>query len=535
MRMLLLSGLGPESLYMAAVEGTLFEPGPQPELAGTYTRLAGRPVDLHAFRSRATGQPLLRTTPAFKVHLPTATLRSILDDAAVDYECFDLENVWQKTGAEPSGDFDIVGLSTTFIWNMATLQGALAWIRSRYPAATVVLGGQFSNLKFRHIFEECGQVDFIIRGDAESALPLFMRAMEGKADLSSVPNLTWRAEDGTVQAPPIEYIDLETHPSPSFRGPHTLVPYESMRGCPFDCKFCSFPLASPTWRYKSARKIVDDWARYRDVNGASVIKAMDSTFTVPPTRLRELMTLLPPLNLHWHAYARANAITGRDLVDQLEAAHCSYMFIGFESMSDESLKRMRKRVTAAQNRHAATAFAGSGIDLHASFMIGYLGETPEDFAETRAYLVDEFEGHFNLHYFMMQDETMPLWEDGPLYDLELENGWTWKHSGMDSKTAWTLRGEALREVRWKNDRAVQNYWQFWYDRPLLPGATHRQNLAVEKTLDRLAYVARDFGDGPDAARRCRGLLDSLESAGVDTGLDHGKPAVGHVGGDLAQA
>src|SRR6202040_419626 len=126
------------------------------------------------------------------------------------------------------------------------------------------------------------EVDYVIRGDAEMALPQFLRAQAGRGDWSEVSNLAWRAPYGEVQAPTLSYIDIERHPSPAFQGTNEVVPYESMRGCPFTCKFCAYPSASPQWRYKSTEKVVRDWSEYAEKNGTRVIKSMDSVFTIPP-------------------------------------------------------------------------------------------------------------------------------------------------------------------------------------------------------------------------------------------------------------
>ncbi len=522
MRLLLISGLGPEHFNATVLEGTLlldtvFGRPPSPQLAATYAHLGGRPIDLKTFRYGGEhGYQLLRPSRGKTPHLPTATLRSILDLANVDYEWFDTERIWSGDG-EPDGDFDAVAFSTTFIWDAGTLGRVIHWATKRFPAAALILGGQYSNLKYREILTSHPEVRYIIRGDAEEALPLLLRALDGKADLADVPNLTLRDRSGAIQSPPRTDIDLEQHPSPSFRGKHRIVPYESMRGCPFTCKFCAFPAASPQWRYKSAEKIVRDWAGYVETNGAEVIKSMDSVFTIPPTRLRKLFTLLPGLGVTWEGYSRANAIDSRETVQHLEASHCRFLFIGFEAMNDTALKNMEKKVSVAQNFRAVEALRGTSIDIRASFLVGYPGETPDLYEQTHRFVVDQFRGRFNVNSFIFQDEVMPVWADAPIYDLQVANPLTWTHCGMDSTTALELRDRTLLETRWQNDHAVHELWQLWHMRPLVPEADLWTNYRIEKAIERLAYLVKDRGDDDDAAGRCRSLLDELSGLGVWTG------------------
>ncbi len=523
LRVLLISGLGPSFLNTHALEGTLLEEKIAPGVSSAYARMAGRPVDLRQFRIGGEhGTPLLRPWLGTAPHLPTATVRSILEAHDIEYEWLSIDAIWHGNAEPPPGRFDVIGLSTTFVWDVASLAKAVRWIRDRYPSATLVMGGQYSNLKYAQILTAHPDVDFIVRGDAEAGLPALLAALGGDRDLSKVPNLTWRDEQGHIQAPPVQYIDIEAHPSPVFKGRQQMVPYESMRGCPFTCKFCSFPAASPQWRYKSAEKIVADWSRYAEDNGAELIRAYDSTFTIPPPRFKRLLELLPALGVPWEGYSRANTLGTREVVQQLEAARCRRLFIGFEAMNATALKNMDKKVTLAQNYRAVEALRGSSIEVRASFMAGYPGETPDDYQLTHDFLVKQYEGLFNVHFFMFSDETMPVWDDAPLFDLDVTNPWTWKHNGMDSFTAQRLRSETLLAARWQSDRAVHDLWQPAFMRPFMPGISQPANLRLEKALERLAYLVKDLGQDEAAAARCRGLLAELESLGVSTVSDTGR-------------
>lgn len=451
-------------------------------------------------------------------HLTTFTLQSILNAAGVDHEHMSTERIWTGTGPEPQGDFDVVLLSTTFIWDRATLAKAVRWVADRFPAATLILGGQYSNLKFHRILTEHDFVRYVVRGDAEASLPALLHALRTNVDVTGIPNLVCRDADGRIRATEVAYIDLEATPSPGPPGRAPVVPYESMRGCPFSCKYCAYPAASPKWRYKSAEKIAADWARYRRENGARYIKALDSTFTVPPTRLHQLLPMLEEVGMGWEAYTRANSIRDRTITRQLEDAGCRSLFIGFESMNDTTLKYMNKKVTARANRTAFELLNGSSIDHFVSYIVGYPGESPELFEETRRFLVTEYSGEFALYVFMLADETMPVWQDAQRFGLEVLDpsgeARVWRHQGMDSETAARLQLETLREVRWKNDHAIARVWQHDYESPLLPRRSSADNAVVEKLVDRLGMVGADFTDTAEVTRRREGLLTSLSRYGV---------------------
>ncbi|HEU5059602.1 MAG TPA: radical SAM protein [Kofleriaceae bacterium] len=520
MRVLLLAGLGPYFKNGDYLDGTLFDAGAAEELGAVYRRLAGRPVQLDALRWRKNGTdvPLLRPPRVLLSHLTAATVRGILDRSEVEHEFFALEDLWAGTGEPPPGPFDLVALSTTFICDRRTLALAIGWIEERYPAATLLLGGQYSNLKWRDILADHPAVRFIIRGDGEVALPRLVMALRGRAGLEEVPNLVGRDGTGQLVENPIEYIDLEGVPSPSFAGLQEHVPYESMRGCPYSCKFCSYPAASPKWRFKSAEKIHGDWVRYAADNGTRLIRAMDSTFTVPPRRFRDLLRLLRDVHVHWEAYARTDDITDAELVRELEEAHCAALSFGFESMSQDSLERMNKRTVPADNLRAIDLLADSAVDYRGGFMVGYPGETPEDYAETHRFLVERFVGRFLLSVFSLVDETMPVWSDAREHRLVVldpaQPAYAWSHRGMDVATARRLLTATLDEARWKNEEGVLMLWQMQYETPLVPDATPQVNRRVEKLVERLAFLPRDHRDDEQARRRFAALLAELGELGV---------------------
>ena len=126
------------------------------------------------------------------------------------------------------------------------------------------------------------------------------------------------------------------------------------------------------------------------------VKAMDSAFTFPPQRLDELINILLDENIEWEAYSRADVITTEEKIKFLEAAKCRLLSIGFESLSDDTLKKMNKRITAEQNRRANDLLNkhAQEMDFRGSFIVGFPGGTPEDFKLTHDFLVNEYKKQF---------------------------------------------------------------------------------------------------------------------------------------------
>jgi len=512
MKILLVSGLGPGIKNQDYLSGTLFDPDSDARMALADQFYDGFDLSQLGFHWQGRFYPLMRPRQNAVPHLTTFTLEELLRRSHVSYVHLDTLYVWDDTAVFPSGSFDAVLLSTSFIWEMRSLEKVLTYLRA-HTDAPIFLGGQFSNLKYEAILKTFPQVEAILRGDGETGLPALVQALRGWGAWSDVSGLVTRqGSNKLVNA------DLDRDCSAPLHGQYDVVPYESMRGCPFNCKFCSFPMASPIWRYKSAQKIADDWRRYRDENGTKFIKAMDSTFTVPHTRMRELFKLLPDVGVAWEAYTRANVIKTPEYLEKLAQSHCRFLSIGFESMNATSLESMKKQVTVEQNHHAFELLSQGDVGYRCSFMTGYPGETPEQFADTQDFLVNTYRGHFMLSVFGMSDEQMPVWQDAERFKIEImdwENpDYSWRHSGMDYATAKELNHTTLDRVRLENAGAVLLLWQAKYQHWLIPHLGTADNLKVEKLVERLGFLARDVTNAGEREHKKQSYLNALQRFSV---------------------
>jgi hypothetical protein len=516
MRVLLVSGLGPGIKNQDFLSGTLFDPDQGALAALSLNAYGGFDLTQLGFDFRGRSYPLMRPRRDAVPHLTTFTLKEILHRSGVDFEHLDTLCIWENTARFPLGVFDAILLSTSYIWEMRTLRQVVNWLCSRSDAP-IILGGQFSNLKYKTILDNFPELHFILRGDGEIGIPGFIRAMRGDLRWEQVPGLVMR-QGAELLLTKIINADLDRDCSASLHGQHDVVPYESMRGCPFSCKFCSFPMASPIWRYKSAEKIAEDWRRYKEINGAKFIKAMDSTFTVPHVRMRRLFELLPDVAIDWEAYTRANVITSARYLDELARSQCRFLSIGFESMNPTTLRAMNKLVTTAQNRHAFELLKDGDVGYRCSFMTGYPGETPEQFADTQEFLMTDYKGHFMLSVFSLSDEQMPVWQDADRFQIKIldpENpDYSWSHSGMDYETAKSLNHRTLDLVRVQNPHAVLLLWQARYQHWLMPHLGAAKNLGLEKLVERIGFLVRDFPDAASRQKQLQSLLNSLETFGV---------------------
>ena len=190
-------------------------------------------------------------------------------------------------------------------------------------------------------------------------------------------------------------------------------------------------------------------------------------------------------------------------------------------MTDRVLKNMSKRTTVAQNRFTNEALKKTNIDTVVSFIVGFPDETEEEFQNTHRYIVSEHWGHFYIFVFEMEDKSLDLWKERSKYGLELyddkedclHGGSNWVHNGMTSDRAFELREELLKAVRNNNSLAIYKSWQSPYDWPFIKSRTKEENLRIERLLDNLVFLPRDYSE--DEITTCvRKIKADLEQYGV---------------------
>ena len=79
-------------------------------------------------------------------------------------------------------------------------------VKRYHPQSKIVMGGLSASYYHRELLQY-PEVDFVIRGDStEKPLLQLMDSIKGNNDFASVPNLTWRDEQGKIQETPFSYV-----------------------------------------------------------------------------------------------------------------------------------------------------------------------------------------------------------------------------------------------------------------------------------------------------------------------------------------
>jgi anaerobic magnesium-protoporphyrin IX monomethyl ester cyclase len=161
----------------------------------------------------------------------------------------------------------------------------------------------------------------------------------------------------------------------------------SSRGCPFYCTFCeSSLLFGRMFRARSPKNVVDEMKQLINEYHPKTIEFSDDLFTLNMKRTETICDEIRRrgLDIPWACSSRVDTVS-RSLLRKMKKAGCILIYYGVESGSQRVLNLMRKHIKIEQIIKAIKWTKEVGIEILASFIIGFPGETREDMQKTIAF------------------------------------------------------------------------------------------------------------------------------------------------------
>lgn len=146
-------------------------------------------------------------------------------------------------------------------------------------------------------------------------------------------------------------------------------PVMTSRGCPYDRNFCSVTqMFGRGYRTRSVDRVMEDvaacprgWAFF-----------VDDHFVVDKKRTGEMIEMIGEARpgLKWSCQLRADVSRDGELVRRMSDAGCRMVYIGYESINQDSLREMDKGQTVEDIISSAQVFRKNRIGVHGMFMFG---------------------------------------------------------------------------------------------------------------------------------------------------------------------
>jgi radical SAM superfamily enzyme YgiQ (UPF0313 family) len=353
---------------------------------------------------------------------------------------------------------DVLGLSV-YRGNLPASMFVFKLTREKHPYIKTVMGGavfaqslapRSSNFNF-FLEKTRDYIDTLIIGEGENLLLKLVR-----------DQLPLHQRVFTIKDTGGETLDLSHMPIPDFSGLDldfypNLASYAS-RSCPFQCTFCTETVYWGKYRRKKAEKILGELIQLHNRYGRQLYLLCDSLLNPIISELADEFVNSGRV-LYWDGYLRVDRHScNRKRVLSWRRGGFYRARLGVESGSQKILDAMNKKITLDQVKTTIANLADAGIKVTTYWIIGYPGETEEDFQQTLD-LVEELKDDI----YEAECNPFGFYPDGQVKSEEWTSGnmilpvYPEKALDMLITQTWGLNCEPSREETYKRiNRFVQH-------------------------------------------------------------------------------
>ncbi|MBM4124542.1 MAG: B12-binding domain-containing radical SAM protein [Nitrospira sp.] len=345
------------------------------------------PYHLTASERRAVWFPKL-SLPVIAAYTPPTWEVDLVDEAVQDVD-FD----------RPC---DLVGLSVMTCYAPRAYEIATEFRKRGKP---IVLGGVHPTYCPDEALRYC---DAIVCGEAEDIWPQLVADFEAGAmkrlyKMGDFPSLE------QYKSPRVELLSPDSY--------MTRQCSFTTRGCHFDCEFCSVsPFNGKTTRRRPVREVVKELAEVKQwiraelverissgslweafmtglrirvgIEDGSIVAFVDDLHNSNRAYCRELWQALKPLNIKWGCQSTLFLGDDEDMVKLAAESGCVSVFVGMESLSEDSLEETNKPFNRVRKfSDEIKMFHDHGIMVNPGIVFGFDNDDESVFERAVEFLV----------------------------------------------------------------------------------------------------------------------------------------------------
>jgi len=255
----------------------------------------------------------------------------------------------------------------------------------------LVVGGYKATVEVEELFRACPRIDIIVRGEGEETIKEILKGVPRE----NILGISYRNGQGIVHNAnrSLPDVDIMGSPDRSLRRNKyymrvngiglaglTFDSVLSARGCPFNCKFCTFNLNPLGQKRDYAARSVESVVKEIEEIGANTILFSDDNFFTDIKRSEEICDLIIARKIKKRFLAQARIEIARHprLLDKMVKAGFKMLFIGIESPHDHILAELNKGFDSGTIRECFAVLKKYPIYYHGYFIYGNIGETEQE-------------------------------------------------------------------------------------------------------------------------------------------------------------
>jgi radical SAM superfamily enzyme YgiQ (UPF0313 family) len=296
--------------------------------------------------------------------------------------------------------YDAIGISANTTLTHQRAYALADHVRRALPGRPLIAGGHHATM---NVDQALQHFDYVVRGYAEESLPALIGELAAgvktprAAGISYVDTRTLQRVDNPSQtttaigtAPDLDSIaGYRQLVRSGLKSPHRYAAHLPLsffsRGCGFTCDFCAIPIAdNPRMTYRTPAEVIDDLRYQMDFYNPLrwghrflTIWLIDDNFGQHHERTEEFLAKLVEARLacRFVVQTRVEIAKHTKLLRLMKEARFHSVYVGIESISNQSLKSLMKRSNREKITLAIDNIRRHGMNVVALLMFGNDHET----------------------------------------------------------------------------------------------------------------------------------------------------------------
>jgi radical SAM superfamily enzyme YgiQ (UPF0313 family) len=314
-----------------------------------------------------------------------------------------------------ASDCDIL-LCSHYIWNSEINLYLAKEVKKINPNCLIVFGGPNVPNDAKEFLKNNNFIDIVIHGEGEKPLKELLHFYKEKISWSSKPIVSFLKDFIKIKGVETRegnngisesIIDLNEIPSPYLTNvaleimekvdAKYVATWETFRGCPFSCSFCSWGQLNAKLRKFDLKRLYDEFEWFVN-NNVAYIEGADSNFGIFNDRDLELVEKIKEIkeknNLTIIFRPSWTKTTNEKTLQMAKALHSCGVFkattLAVQSLNEEVLKNIkRKNMSKQKYSELSSLFYENNIPTYVELIVGLPGETLQSFKEGLDYVISD--------------------------------------------------------------------------------------------------------------------------------------------------
>jgi len=297
---------------------------------------------------------------------------------------------------------DVVGVYTNLMTKINVIK-LIQFIKyeSALKYVKIILGGP--DVRYNKEEYMGAGADFLVLGEGEETFYELVHTLSDNSSTDQIPGIVFFNEHGVMQVNSERSLnkDLDQLPFPNRKKidlqryldtwkkhhGYSSVTVNTMRGCPYSCKWCSRGVYGKSYRRRTPANVVEELIDIQQRYNPDNIWFVDDVFTINHKWLNEFAVIVKQkgLKINYECITRADRMN-EEVIELLKATGCFRVWIGAESGSQTIIDLMDRRVKVEVVQEMIQATMQQGMEAGTFIMLGYPQETEKDIKQTLSHL-----------------------------------------------------------------------------------------------------------------------------------------------------